>query len=461
VQKDKLLIVFPDGVGIRNYLYSNALENSGQDLVLLHHFDKETLDYLKSFKEIHDDIVIPDYTESTSEKFLRELICLSRLNHNIKITNNPTLLFNWNRNHKGFLKQLFYKAVEFAASFYKDYNSILKLESRYAKAIRKNPFFGEIKSILSEVQPAQIFCSHQRGLTAATIFSAAKDLGIPTTTVIYSWDNLPKARLALRADNYLVWSEHMKSEMALFYPEIPQNQVVITGTPQFEFYHDKENITDKDSFFKAFSLDPDKKTICFSGDDVITSPDDPKYLEDLAAAITNAGLQEEFQILFRRCPVDISGRYDAVIGRYKDLIREAAPLWFFHKHSSFSTIFPSFDDVKLLASTACYADIVINLGSTMAFDFAMYGKPCIFINYDSENKANPHWSVDAIYKFQHFRSMPDKKAVIWLNNKAEIIDKIRLGLASGINPEMKAWQQIVIGDDRNASKNIKKQLNLS
>jgi hypothetical protein len=36
---------------------------------------------------------------------------------------------------------------------------------------------------------------------------AAKELNIPVITAIYSWDNLPKARLAVQADKYIVWSD--------------------------------------------------------------------------------------------------------------------------------------------------------------------------------------------------------------------------------------------------------------
>lgn len=424
MQKDKIFIVVPDGVGVRNYLYSKAFNNISENLILFHNLGDETIEYLRNFKNISQDIAIPEYKESIKEKFYRELISLSRLYFNVNLVNNNTLLINWVWKHKTFSKKIFYKWIEFQARFYSNYDSILKLESKYQKEIRKNPFYSEVKTLLQKENPKSIICAHQRGLKMPTIFAAAKDLGIPTTTVIYSWDNLPKARLALRADNYWVWSAYMKDEMAIYYPEIPQNNILVTGTPQFEFYEDKNNIIDKKLFYDTYNLDIDKKIICFSGDDELTSPDDPKYLEDVAEEITKAGLETQYQILLRRCPIDLSGRFDIVIKKYPNLIKEAAPIWNFNTASSWTTIYPTFEDVKLLVSTAFYSDIVINLGSTMAFDFAMFKKPCVFINYDQKNKTNPDWSVETIYKFQHFRSMPSKEAVIWLNSKNEIIDKL-------------------------------------
>lgn len=99
-------------------------------------------------------------------------------------------------------------------------------------------------------------------------------------------------------------------------------------------------------------------------------------------------------------------------------------MWYFTASKEWNVVYPSVDDVKLLVSTAFYSDIVVNVGSTMGFDFAMFNKPCVFINYDQDNKTVKDWSVKTIYNYQHFRSMPDSDAVIWLNSKKEIVSKI-------------------------------------
>lgn len=456
IMKEKIVLLFPDGVGIRNYLYSDVFKGVKEDLVLLHNFDEITITALKDKVSLSAAIMIPNYKETIKEKFFRELICLSRLYYNINKVDNLTLLTNWNWNQKTLSKKLFYKVIENIAPFFKKYSTILKLEKRYQKAIRETSFYNEVKLILGKIQPKVVFCSHQRGLKVATIFAAAKDLGIPTTTVIYSWDNLPKARLALRADNYLVWSEFMKKEMELYYPEIPSTAIHITGTPQFEFYNDANNIIEKEVFFKRYNLDPTKKILCFSGDDIKTSPDDPSYLKDIAEEIIKAGLQGHYQILLRRCPVDLSGRFDDIVETYNDLIREAPPLWYYNSFKDWTAVYPSKEDVKLLVSTAFYSDAVLNVGSTMAFDFAMFKKPCFFINYDQADQTDKNWSAKTIYRFQHFSSMPSKASVLWLNNKEEIIKKV-------INIEyddtlVQRWKEIVIGDHLNASSIIRNKL---
>mgnify|MGYP000182770487 CR=1 FL=1 len=455
--KHKIALLFPDGVGIKNYLYTNVFKQDKVDLVLLHNFDPETVAEIKKQTPLGDDFEIPVYKESVAEKFLRELICLSRLQFNAKKVANPSLLCNWKTSHKGIFHQLFYAFIGFIAPLFSiRYSNILFLENLYQKRIRKNVFYRKSLSLLKQINPSTLFCSHQRGLKAATVFAAATDLGIKTTTVIYSWDNLPKARLALRADTYLVWSDHMKEEIKLFYPEILQTSVVVTGTPQFECYANGHNIIDKTIFYKQYNLSIDKKIICFSGDDVKTSPDDPKYLNDIVSALIDANLQDQYQILFRRCPVDVSNRFDKVLNKYSDLIKVAPPLWFFNKSEHWTTIYPSKDDVKLLVSTAFYSDIVVNVGSTMAFDFAMFDKPCVFINYDQKTKNDPNWSVETIYKYQHFKSMPNKESVIWLNGSEEIITKLTKQFSD--TSAMNRWKEVVLGNYQNASEQIQTQL---
>ena len=458
MQKNRLLLVFPDGVGIKNYFYSDVFQPLDNDLLLFHNFGSETLEYLRSIKAIAGDFVIPDYKESAKEKFLRELISLSRLKYNAALTNNQTLFDNWKPQQRSLALKLFYKSIAFASHFFKSYSQILNLEKRYEDAIRKNAFYDAIKVQLNAIRPNVIFCTHQRGLKMATIFAAAKDLQIPTVTVIYSWDNLPKARLALRADKYLVWSEYMKQELKIYYPEITESSISITGTPQFEFYNNPKYIIDKATFFERYKLDFNKKIICYSGDDVRTAPDDPKYLEDLASEMVASGADKDFQILLRRAPVDISGRFDSVVARYPDLIKVSPPLWEFNNAQGWHTIFPSIDDVALLVSTAYYCDVVINIGSTMAFDFSIFDKPCIFINYDQEHKIDPNWSVEEVYNFQHFRSMPDKNAVFWLNSKKQVGELLRQVTTSGNSTSMKAWREVVLGDFGIASSKIQQTL---
>jgi hypothetical protein len=459
----KILIVLPDGVGLRNYMYSDLMRDLAQTatLVVGTPLEAKAFDAVKTHLGIDFEIVpIRLRTENALGRLCRESATFARLLHNAHLQQNDTIRSgNWNFNPKGWKLQLLGKitqAIGFWAS--KKYTRILRLETKVQQ--QWSGAVANCQSELMEIQPDVVFIAHQRVASLMPYTLAAQKLGIPVQTVIYSWDNLPKARLNVRADVYLVWSEHMKQEMATYYPEIPADKVKVTGTPQFEFYRDTSNIIPRDDFYYRFGLDPNKKIICYSGDDTLTCPDDSAYLRDLANALIKFGYDATHQILLRRCPVDFSDRYNEVLKEFSSLVKVADPLWIKTRKEDWGGLYPTYEDVKLLVSTAYYSEVVVNLGSTMAFDFSMFDKPCVYLNYDQEVKVNPNWSVKTIYQFQHFRSMPNKDAVIWLNSPNEIIEKVLV--RSNYDPKkMGQWRDLVIGNPYNVSSAIKEQLILS
>src|SRR5690606_2409880 len=106
------------------------------------------------------------------------------------------------------------------------------------------------------------------------------------------------------------------------------------------------------------------KYICFSGDDITTSPNDPYYLEDLAQAIVNLNRKGyDLGIIFRRCPVDFSDRFDKVLNAYKNVISVIDPLWTKQGHN-WQNIMPTPEDMGLLANISKYCILVVNVGSS-------------------------------------------------------------------------------------------------
>lgn len=447
---EKCFIVCSRWSWCSHYLYSSVLKNRFARFTLYHNFDPKTIATVKKEVAIEQTLEIPDYSESVGEKFYRELIHCCRLKHNAKKLDNPTLLKNWNKKRNGLKIRLFYAFVNFVSNFYGSYKTILKLETIYQNKIRANPMFKKVVNQLKDKEIDVLFCTHQRALKAPVIFAAAKTLGIKTITVIYSWDNVPKARLALRADIYLAWSSHMKRELEQFYPEISLDKIVVTGTPQFEFYSDQGLLESRLEFAQEHGLDASKLWLCFSGDDVYTSPYDPAYLKDLALQLVQAGLENEYQVVFRRCPVDVSGRYQSVIDQYQNVIVELPPLWNFNKEH-WSSVYPSKEDNALLVNLARHCVAVVNVGSTMAFDFGMFSNPGIYINYDQPN--NGTWSVDTIYNYQHFRSMPNKEVVFWWNQPQDI-KEILEQIEGGTKTNIKSWFDIIVENPNQASNNI-------
>lgn len=442
--KTKLFILLPDGIGLRNFAYGDfpiEAEKRGVELVYWNHTSFPIEEKLSLQEVALRGTKMHPLTSVYSRARKKIELRLWKKKWNDAVYD--TYLFP--DSHKGLKNIIKSLLVHFLTLTHSSQNGLKKIVVKISKAERQTDFYLHCLNTLKAHQPDFVFCTNQRASSALAPILAAQDLGIPTASFIFSWDNLPKATMVLDTHYYFVWSDYMKHELLQYYPSIQPNQVFVTGSPQFACHYNPELLSSREAFFQTYGLDPAKKYICFSGDDVTTSPDDPQYLEDVANAVASLNQQgENIGILFRRCPVDVSDRYENVLTRHKNLIVSVAPQWS-ALGKIWNQIFPLPQDAALLANTAAHCEAVINLGSSMVFDFAAHGKPCIFINYDVEKKRIPDWSTEKIYRYVHFRSMPTPESVLWVCSPGEIAECLKKALQAPQKTVQAAqdWMQVI------------------
>jgi len=451
----KIFILLPDGVGLRNFAFTSFVEigeQMGWEVVFWNQtpFDLTELGY----KEIKLQGKPRAYTDLLKRaKISTELDYFEE-----KFDDQVYQSYKFPSSNKSIKSKIKNTIVSQLTKTYKGEKGLQKLRGKLKAAERKSVFYKHCKDVLEREKPDLVFCTNQRPVHAIAPLSAAQDLGIPTSTFIFSWDNLPKATMIVEPDFYFVWSEYMKEELINYYPFINSDNIFITGSPQFEPHFNLKLRKTREEFFEENNLDLNKEYICFSGDDKTTSPDDAHYLQDVAESIESlnkAGVTK-LGILFRRCPVDFSDRYDTVLEKYKDLIVPIAPKWK-QVGGSWNSILPTQKDLELQVNTILHTKAVINLGSSMVFDFAIFQKPCLFFNYNVELKEYENWSIEKVYNFVHFRSMPTGKEVIWLRSKKEIGPKLKVALENSHKTveEAKDWfEKINISPAEKASERI-------
>ncbi|MFZ3272647.1 MAG: UDP-glycosyltransferase, partial [Lutibacter sp.] len=237
---NKVFIFLPDGIGLRNFAFSDFYNlgiKDGFDIVHWNNtvFDLNALglkeiriresklhlftDILKNAK-IH--ISLNQFIRRTNDK-VYDTYRFPLSNKDIKSKLKTTLT-------KGIIKQL-------------DSQNGLKIISQQIKRLECNTsYYKKCLETLKKEKPIFVLCTNQRPATAIAPLLAAQELGIPTATFIFSWDNLPKATMVVETDYYFVWSTHMKNELMFYYPHIKENQIFISGTPQFEAHFDKSKL---------------------------------------------------------------------------------------------------------------------------------------------------------------------------------------------------------------------------
>lgn len=462
-QTPKIFLFVPDGIGVRNYLYSDLVKClMPAEVGMLHNLPNFVLE---TTSHLHNTPItqyrLPDFRESKHQRILRDLATFSRLIRNSRVRKNHRI---WKslllvKNPRG-VEKLYYRIVVLLAQIFShSINAITFIDKILENSYEKLPVANEYKKLLTEANPDVILCTHQRVPAAAVMALVARQLNIPVVTAIFSWDNLPKSRITLRADKYIVWSTYMKQEMAWYYPEIPQEKVMITGTPQFEYYSKNEIYQTRSAFAKEWGLPLEKQWVLLSGNDM-TSPNDHYYFEDIAEAIQQMPEAQRPHLILRRAPVDASGRFDGFAKKYEGIITCIDPLWTKGgANKGWFEILPIYSDLTLLTNLCLHCDLVVNIGSTMGLDFAHFDKPAVYINYPKPYNAD-WYDIDFIYGLEHFRTLDGLDAVLWIKSKSDIVRVIQAGLNTpgAVATQRNEWKRKLTDDIPNASENIARLL---
>lgn len=441
--RKKVMILVPDGVSLRNFAYTSfyALgEEKGYEVLF---WNATPFDLKKEgFQEVKIDRPKAHwYTDVLKAARIRiELKLFAKREDDLVYHEYifPLSFSNWKSAAKSRLIQWYEKK-------YGSEKGLEKIRKKMIAQERKTPYYERCKRTLEKERPNLLFCASQRAVTSIAPIAAAQDLGIPTACFIFSWDNVPKATTVVTTDWYFVWSDHMKRELLQYQRYIKEEQVKITGTPQFEPHFERERILPRAMFCKKYDLDPADTFVCFSGDDITTSPKDELYLRDIAAAVRALNKTgRRIRLIFRRCPVDFSNRYDAVLAEYKNEIAVIDPLWK-QIGEGWNTILPTVEDLTLQVNIIAHSEAVINLASSMVFDFAAHEKPCAYMNYNYLNPDETPEKGVYLYDFVHFRSMPSKDAVLWLSHPdaiATMLEEMLMGVPETVTAAQQ-WFEII------------------
>ena len=127
-------IVVPDGIGIKNYLYSDLMQklvsHPDVEIVLIHKIGDQFLEQLFAGNNSISFADLNSYNEPAGLQLIREAICYARLKYFTGKLNNPTILeaFPKAANKK---RKIFYAVARAPGmSFSGIYNAILRLEKK-------------------------------------------------------------------------------------------------------------------------------------------------------------------------------------------------------------------------------------------------------------------------------------------------------------------------------------------
>lgn len=393
----RLLLLVPDGVGVRNFLLEpcGSVLRKAAEVRVLTGFPTHLLP--ESWRNCA--AAMPVYREGVAGSFLRYSLAYAHLWR----WDTPAMRFVRRMPVRGGWKvRALHAAAKTAGRAMGFEGGIHALEAALQALVRRRGEVRAYRRMLEEWTPDAILCTHQRPTIVLPVVMAAREMGIPTATFIFSWDNLTsKGRIAAPFEHFLVWSPLMKAELLRFYPDVNEERVHIVGTPQFDSYADESRILPREEFFARIGADPSRPLICYSGGDSTTCPNEPAQLEAVLELSRRGAFAGNPQWLFRPSPADSGGRFAKVRERYPELLF-VQPRWIYPAGGGWTHIVPTQEDVWFLANLTAHADVNVNVASTMTLDFALRDKPVVNIAFDVDagGRSRPWLEY---YSFDHYR----------------------------------------------------------
>lgn len=421
------VLLVPDGVGVRNFLLTRSFKKVMQEgrLSVLHIIPSDILE--REYRHLDPKgrvnwFELVAYWEPPSAYFLRYTLLYAQMYW----ADTQAMRYNRQRPISGsWRRRIARGTARFLGRVMGSPRKIRLIDYLHCKIVGSLKETEHYRRLFKEIRPSVLFCSHQRPPIVLPPVLAAKDLGIPTATFIFSWDNLTsKGRIAAPFDYYFVWSNHMKRELLTYYPDISPHRVFVVGTPQFDPYADETLIWSREEFFQRIGADSKRPLICYSGGDTGTCPEDPEHARILMELVHAGKIRQHPQVLVRPAPVDDRKRYALVLKDFPEIIF-APPAWIHARPGDWASVLPTSEDIQFLANLTYHADLNINVASTMTLDFAIRDKPVVNIAFDVA-KPPPHgvplW--DYFYRFEHYRPVVELRAARFARSPEELAKHI-------------------------------------
>jgi hypothetical protein len=410
-----IVTILPRGEAIRNFVYAGVLDEIAREaeVTLLSVIPNDEIESMMRAHS-HNFIPLQEIRERTVVENIREVLDMAHARWLwSKAAQERWLIHDTQAKEDGLrLKRNIKKVACRPFASRAGLDLLSKMERASSKALKTT---DEYVRLFEKLKPSLVFNgSHVHGRVAIQAVQAAQWLGIPTVAFIFSWDNLTsQGRIIPHYDYYLVWNEGLQSQLLEIYDFVKQEQVIVTGSPQFDLHFRPEFHWSRRDFCEKVGADPERPIILYSTGMANHMPGEPVIVERLAAMLRE---MKEFgppQLMVRVYPKDHSKRFEGVAARNPDVLFPEIP-W------EPKWLTPKLEDTYLLTNMLRHVSMGINIASTISLELCMFDKPVINVGYNPPGMNISPIDFGRYYEFDHYRPVVQSGAVSVASSEDEM-----------------------------------------
>ena len=302
----------------------------------------------------------------------------------------------------------------------------------YNRLLWENTNAAEIETVLLKIKPDAYLSLTPFINREEPLLKAAERNKIASYASILSFDNLTSRNwMPVKFDHYLVWNKYNVGQLLRGYPDVNENEVTITGAPQFDFYYDHKYIWDEKDWRKRLNIPAGRPVILFGSGTAQLIPNEPLWLEQLDEDICYGRIKGNPVVLFRRHPNDSQDRWTDVLAKARNVVSDEP--W--QAKESGGHINITCEDIENLASSLKHSTVHINTCSTLAIDGAIFDRPQIGPAYDADPRKKFDRTLRELYKREHFQPITNSGGLHLVYNRGDLNQAIANAME---NPQERA-----------------------
>ncbi len=409
-----IFIIISRGIIARNILRGGVLENLLKDenirIVLL--LPNAAPEYFR--KEFaHPRIILENTSEGSLSKAHHAFLYFL---HNLVYTKDTCLLSRYGTYRTGGKNLLLYSLEFITFAILSRLNFLKKLFR-----ILELYLFSEKKyeSFFDKYKPNLVFATTILGKVDIAFLKIAKKRKIKNIATTKGWDSVDQRLFRARPDKLIVFNRIMKNIVSEL-QDIPEQDIFISGFPQFDIYNRKELIVPRQEFFRKIGLNPENKLIFF-GSEGLWGVDEDEIIQLLCDFIKNNEFSSPASLIIRPHYSDVGKRrfekFKSYPFVYLDDKHRLSNLFLDHWDAAREEMIDFFH-------TLYYSDVIISTRSTLTLEGAMLDKPLINLYFDTRKGKTYKESIKHPYDYAFYRPVINSGASIFPRSPEELKDAI-------------------------------------
>lgn len=273
---------------------------------------------------------------------------------------------------------------------------------------------GPARRLLKELRPAVVVATSCVMWVEEPFLMAARELGIVTLGCIQSFDNLTSRSYLPICDHYGVWNAGMAGQLRAFYPE-RRAQIHVTGTPQFDFHRRADFRWTREATLEHLGLALDARYILYAANSFDQTPTEPELVEAFVRRCAESPELRTHRIVVRLHPQDDFTRWEGLAQRL--------PIACVSRPSKQRWSFAGPEDQARLVNTLRYADVCLNMWSTMSLDAALLDTPVVCVGFAHAKGSLEDRFCRLVYEADFYRPIVASGGVRLTHTMDELIEQ--------------------------------------